>query len=604
MKEKKNKYKSLFSTNITMQILYLSLHYCEERSKEIIQKFNLQFNPESSSGIKSQLFRIVVICCLLFFGAQWQSVNAQDEQHFEISKQLDIFNAIVKEVEMFYVDTVEVDRMVKRGIDAMMRGLDPYTEYIPEQDLDKLKIVQTGEYGGIGALIGERDEGVYVAEPYEGMPAQLAGLIAGDLFLAIDTVDVSEFSRDRVTNLLKGTPNTKLIVKIQRPGETHTRTIELIRKQISLAPVIHYGVYGDKTGYIYQDGFNEKCAQAVKAAFEDMKQNHQITSLILDLRNNPGGLLESAVQIANLFVPKGKEIVSTLSRNKQRDCIYRTSLNPIDTIIPIAVLINGGSASSSEILCGALQDLDRAVIIGERSFGKGLVQTPRELPFEGVLKVTTSKYLIPSGRCIQQMDYSHRNIDGSVHAIPDSLTSIFYTANGRPVRDGGGLRPDFEVEEPRMPTMMYYLATDIALFDYVTEWAQNHPSIPPVDAFEYSDDDFEDFKTYLKNKSFTYDRQSEKMLKSLKEIAELEGYVEDNSNLFAELEAKLTPDLERDFERYKEQIKKYISVEIIKRYYFQRGEVIENLKNDIVLEKALSVLADQTLYKQTLSINN
>ena len=551
--------------------------------------------------LRIKLHRIFIILILC---AGWKSSKAQDAQHFEISKQLDIFNAIVKEVEMFYVDTVEVDRMVKRGIDAMLRGFDPYTEYIPEQEMDKLKIVQTGEYGGIGALIGQRDEGVYVAEPYEGMPAQLAGLRAGDLFLAIDTVNVSGFSSERVTSLLKGTPNTKLTVKIQRPGEKNTRTIELIRKQVSLEPVTYYGVYGDQTGYIYQNGFNEKCAQAVKTAFEDLKQNHQITSLILDLRSNTGGLLESAVQIANLFVPKGKEIVSTLGRNRQRDRIYRTSLNPIDTVIPIAVLINGGSASSSEILCGALQDLDRAVIIGERSFGKGLVQTPRELPFEGVLKVTTSKYFIPSGRCIQQMDYSHRNTDGSVNAIPDSLTSVFYTANGRPVRDGGGIRPDFEVEEPKMPTMMYYLATDITLFDYVTEWAQNHPSIPPAEAFVYSDDDFEDFKTYLKNKSFTYDRQSEKVLNSLKEIAELEGYLDDNPNLFAELEAKLTPDLDRDLERYKEQVKKIISVEVVKRYYFQRGEAIESLKNDIVLEKALSVLADHDLYKKTLSIKN
>ena len=547
-----------------------------------------------------RIFIFLILC------AGWKSSKAQDEQHFEISKQLDIFNAIVKEVEMFYVDSVEIDKMVKRGIDAMLSGLDPYTEYIPEQEMEKLTRIQTGEYGGIGAVINQRDGGVYIHEPYGGMPAQLAGLKAGDFFLAIDTIDVSKASSARVSELLKGTPNTKLKLTIQRPGEKNTRKFEITRKQVSLEPVIHYGVYGGKTGYIYQDGFNDKCAQAVKTAFEDMKQNQQINSLIIDLRNNGGGLLEAAVQIANLFVPKGQEIVSTRGNLKQRDRIYRTSLNPIDTIIPIVILINGGSASSSEILCGALQDLDRAVIIGERSFGKGLVQTPRELPFEGVLKVTTSKYFIPSGRCIQQMDYSHQNTDGNVNAIPDSLTSVFYTTNGRPVRDGGGLRPDFEVEEPKMPTMLYYLYNDrdLIIFDYVTEWAQAHPAIASAEEFVYSDNDFENFKTYLKNKSFTYDRQSERVLNGLKEIAELEGYLDDNPNLFTELEAKLTPDLDRDLERYKEQIKKILSVEIVKRYYYQEGEIIEGLKNDLVFEKALSVLADQTLYNQTLSINN
>ncbi|MDR0794556.1 MAG: S41 family peptidase [Tannerella sp.] len=535
-----------------------------------------------------------------------QTINAQDERRFETSKQLDIFNAIVKEVEMFYVDSVEVDKMVRQGVDAMLRGLDPYTEYFPEQDVDKLTSIATGEYGGIGAYIRLRNEGVIITEPFEGMPAQLAGLKAGDLILAIDTIDVSKFSSDRVSELLKGAPNSKLTVTVRRPGEKNTRKFDIIRKQVSLNPITYYGVYGNKTGYICQEGFNEKTAQAVKTAFEDLKQNQQINSLILDLRNNGGGILEAAVQIANLFVPKGQEIVSTRGKINQRDRIYRTSLNPVDTIMPIAILINGISASSSEILAGALQDLDRAVLIGERSFGKGLVQTPRELPYDGMVKITISKYFIPSGRCIQQMDYSHRNPDGTVSAIPDSLTSVFYTSKGRPVRDGGGLRPDFEVEEPKMPTMMYYLSqrspiADLSLFDYVTEWVQAHPTIPPAEEFVYPDEDYESFKTYLKNKKFTYDRQSERVLKSLKEIAGVEGFLDENQALFDEMEAKLTPDLDRDLERYKDQVKQIISEEIVNRYYFQRGEMIEILKNDPVLEKALRVLEDQELYRMTLS---
>jgi len=548
--------------------------------------------------VKLVRFFFLLIVCI-----GYTYVKAQDDRHFEISKQLDIFNAIVKEVEMFYVDTVEVDKMVRRGIDAMLRGLDPYTEYYSEKETERLTTVQTGEYGGIGAGISRRDEGVYITELYEGMPAQLAGLKVGDVFLTIDKVDVSKSSSDQVRDLLRGVPNSKLTLKIQRPGEKSTRQFEIVRKQVSLSPspVTYYGVYGNKTGYICQDGFTEKSAQAVKSAFEDLKQNHQITSLILDLRSNPGGILDAAVQIANLYVPKGTEIVSTRGRINQRDRIYRTSLNPVDTVIPIAILINGGSASSAEILAGALQDLDRAVLLGERSFGKGLVQTSRDLPYEGMVKVTISKYFIPSGRCIQQLDYSHRNADGSVSAIPDSLTSVFYTSQGRPVRDGGGLRPDFEVEEPNIPTMMYYLMTDLALFDYVTEWVQAHPTIPQAKEFVYPDEDYEVFKTCLKNKKFTYDRQSERVLKSLKEVAEFEGYMAEDSTLFAALEAKLTPDLERDLERYKEQIKKMISMEIVKRYYFQKGEMIESLKNDLVLEKALNVLEDKELYSSTLS---
>jgi len=288
------------------------------------------------------LLLVICVCC--------QKSYAQDAQHFEISKQLDIFNAIVKEVEMFYVDSIEVDKMVKRGINAMLRGLDPYTEYIPEEEIEKINTVTTGEYGGIGAVISQREEGVYISEPYAGMPAQVAGLKAGDIFLKIDSIDVSKFTSSRVSELLKGVPNTKLTITVQRPGEKNTRRFELVRKQVYIEPVIHYGVYGDKTGYIYQNGFSEKTAIAVKTAFEDLKQNHQISSLILDLRNNTGGILEAAVQIANLFVPKGREIVSMLGSNTQRDRIYRTSLNPVDTIIPVAVLINGGSASSSEIL--------------------------------------------------------------------------------------------------------------------------------------------------------------------------------------------------------------------------------------------------------------
>ena len=546
--------------------------------------------------------RLIGLFCLLLLAGSIIPAQAQKDNRFEVSKNLDIFNALVKEVEMFYVDSVDVEKTVRRGINAMLGGLDPYTVYYPEQDMDELKIMTTGEYGGIGSYIRERkDGGVYVTEPFEGMPAALAGLKAGDRILAIDTVDTSNKTSSEVSELLKGVPNTKMILKIQRPNEKKPREVELIRKQILVDQVTYYGVRGDGVGYIYLKGFTDKSAQEVKAALEDLKKNHQIKSLILDLRNNGGGFLESATQIVGMFVPKGKEVVSTKGKISQWDRTYRTSNEPIDTVMPMAVLINGNSASAAEIVSGALQDMDRAVLVGQRSYGKGLVQSTRELPYEGRLKVTMSKYYIPSGRCIQQMDYTHRKADGSVDAIPDSLTSVFYTSKGRPVRDGGGVRPEFEIEEEEMPTMMYYLATDFVLMDFVTDWAQKHKTIPPVEEFTVSDEDFEAFKNYAKEKNFTYDRQSEKVLKNLKEVAKFEGYMDSDSTIFNALEARLTPDLDRDFNHYKDQIKKLMASEIVKRYYYQKGELLESLKEDEVLDKAIEVLGDQELYNKTLS---
>lgn len=545
----------------------------------------------------------IALFCLLVAVGSVLPVQAQKDNRFEVSKNLDIFNALVKEVEMFYVDSMDVDKTVRQGIDAMLSGLDPYTEYYPEQDMEELKLITTGEYGGIGSLIRQRNNngGVMIAEPTEGMPADLAGLKPGDMILSIDTIDVSKATSERVSELLKGVPNTKMTLTIQRPGEKKPRKLEITRKPIVAPQVVYYGVRNDSIGYIYLKGFTDKSAQEVKEAFLDLKKNHNIKSLVLDLRSNGGGILEGAVQIAGMFIPKGSEVLSTKGKIKQWDRTYRTSTEPIDTVMPLAVLINGGSASSAEIVSGALQDMDRAVLVGQRSFGKGLVQSTRDLPYNGKVKVTMSKYYIPSGRCIQQLDYTHRKADGSVAAIPDSLTSVFYTSKNRPVRDGGGVRPEFEVKEPKTPTMMYYLAVDTVLFDYVTEWAQKNKTIAPIDEFTVSDEDFEALKQIAKEKNFTYDRQSEKVLKNLKEVAEFEGYLDGDSTALKELEAKLTPNLERDFDRFKDEVKKVMAAEMVKRYYYQRGEMQESLKDDPVLEKALAVLSDRKLYEQTLS---
>lgn len=540
---------------------------------------------------------------LVLFPAQAQE---KKDNHFEVSKNLEIFNAVVKETEMFYVDTFDVEKSVQRGIRAMLGGLDPYTEYIPEQEMDDFKHLVTGEYAGIGSYIRQRNERghVMIVEPFEGSPAAEAGLKAGDLIIAIDTTEVSTFTNDKVSELLRGVPNTKVTVTIQRPGEKKPRKVDIIRRQIQENQVTWYGVKQDSIGYIYLKSFTDKSAQEVKEAFLDLRDNHHIKQLVLDLRNNGGGVLESAVQIVGMFVPKGSVVLSTKSKHPQMDRTYRTSSEPIDTVMPLAVLINGNSASASEIVSGSLQDMDRAVLVGQRSYGKGLVQSTRDLPYNGSLKVTISKYYIPSGRCIQQLDYTHRRADGSVAAIPDSLTHVFYTSNGRPVRDGGGVRPEFEVKEPKLPTMLYYLAVDTAFFDFVTNWAQQHKEIPPVEDFSVSDADFEALKAYERGKGFTYDRQSEKALKNLKEVAEFEGYLEGDTTWFKTLEAKLTPDLDRDFDRFKTEVKKLLETEIVKRYYYQKGELLAGLKDDDVLAKALEVLSNPALYRKTLTIEN
>ena len=540
---------------------------------------------------------------LVLFPAQAQE---KKDNHFEVSKNLEIFNAVVKETEMFYVDTFDVEKSVQRGIRAMLGGLDPYTEYIPEQEMDDFKHLVTGEYAGIGSYIRQRNERghVMIVEPFEGSPAAEAGLKAGDLIIAIDTTEVSTFTNDKVSELLRGVPNTKVTVTIQRPGEKKPRKVDIIRRQIQENQVTWYGVKQDSIGYIYLKSFTDKSAQEVKEAFLDLRDNHHIKQLVLDLRNNGGGVLESAVQIVGMFVPKGSVVLSTKSKHPQMDRTYRTSSEPIDTVMPLAVLINGNSASASEIVSGSLQDMDRAVLVGQRSYGKGLVQSTRDLPYNGSLKVTISKYYIPSGRCIQQLDYTHRRADGSVAAIPDSPTHVFYTSNGRPVRDGGGVRPEFEVKEPKLPTMLYYLAVDTAFFDFVTNWAQQHKEIPPVEDFSVSDADFEALKAYEREKGFTYDRQSEKALKNLKEVAEFEGYLEGDTTWFKTLEAKLTPDLDRDFDRFKTEVKKLLETEIVKRYYYQKGELLAGLKDDDVLAKALEVLSNPALYRKTLTMEN
>lgn len=534
----------------------------------------------------------------------------EDDRNFQISKNLDLFNSIFKELDMFYVDTLNPEKVIQNGVEGMLALTDPYTEYYPEEEISSLKEMTTGKYGGIGAAIRyyEAKDRIAVVEPTEGMPAAEAGVKAGDIILSVGgkemtrgTMKPQDFSQ-KVSDALRGEPGTSFILKVMRPLKNDSTILEfkITRKNIRTNPVPYYGMVRDSIGYLALSSFTENCAKDFKKAFIEMKEQGA-RSFILDLRDNGGGSLAEAVDIVNFFVPKGQEIVVTKGKLKQAQGSYKTQNEPIDTQIPMAVLVNGASASASEIVSGSLQDLDRAVIIGTRTFGKGLVQTIRPLPYNGTLKVTTSKYYIPSGRCIQAIDYAKKNADGSVARTPDSLTSVFRTAAGREVRDGGGIRPDIEVKGDRVPNIVFYLMNEDIIFDYATRYCWDHPALASVDSFQLTDEDYKEFKKLVKSRDFKYDRQSEKMLKSLKEVAEFEGYMEGAAEEFKALEKKLNHNLDRDLDYFAKQIKGYIAQEIVTRYFYQRGAAMERLKEDEDLEKAIEVLHDAGRYKQILS---
>ncbi|MCD7972915.1 MAG: S41 family peptidase [Candidatus Azobacteroides sp.] len=545
--------------------------------------------------------KILAVGFCLLFGTGILCAQEND-RNFEISKNLSVFNSLYKELEMFYVDTLDTEKTIRSGIDGMLRGLDPYTVYISDEETNDFKFQTTGEYAGVGAIITlGRDKRVVISEPYEGMPAQKSGLKAGDVILEIDGENVTTKTVSEVSNMLKGTPNTTVKIKVERPGEKKDLTFNVKRENIQITSVPYYGMVTGDIGYINLSSFTENTAGEVRQAIRDLITNHNAGKLILDVRNNPGGVMDAAVQTVNFFVPKGKEVVSTKGKVRQWNRVYNTMFEPIAENIPLVVLVNNNSASASEIVAGALQDLDRAVIVGSRTYGKGLVQSAREVGYNGILKLTISKYYIPSGRCIQAIDYTHRNESGSADYIPDSLTNEFFTANGRVVRDGRGISPDFTVENEKPGNITYYLVMENIIFDYATEYVNQHKAIPPVEDFRFTDEDYEGFKAFVKTKDFTYDRQTEKVLKTLREVAEFEGYLDSASEEFAALESKLNPDLDRDLEKFKTEIEQLISLEIVKRYYYQKGEIIEGLKDDNDLKKAIEVLNDPELYTKTLS---
>ena len=542
-----------------------------------------------------------IIVAIVLITVAFFSFKSGDDRNFQIAKNLDIFNSIVKELDMFYVDTIDPNKTIREGIDNMLYSLDPYTVYYPENDQDELEMMVKGSYGGIGSLIRYNPKSKYtvIAEPYEGMPAAESGLKAGDLLLEIDGKDLK--GNSDVSTLLRGQVGTSFKLKVQRPGVKEPLEFNIVRRSIQMPTIPYYGVMDGQVGYINLSSFSGNPSKDFKKAFLDLKKQG-ITSLVIDLRNNGGGLLDQAVEIVNMFVPRGKTIVTTKGKIKQASNTYKTLREPLDTDIPIAVLVNSGTASSSEILSGSLQDLDRAVIVGNRTYGKGLVQVPRSLPYGGNLKITTSKYYIPNGRCVQAIDYAHRNEDGSVARIPDSLTTVFHTAAGREVRDGGGVSPDIEVKQERLPNILFYLVRDNLIFDYATDYCLKHPAIASAKEFELTDADYEEFKNKVKGADFKYDQQSEKILNTLKEAAEFEGYMKDASDEFKALENKLKHNLDRDLDYFSKDIKKMIAEEIIKRYYYQEGAIIQQLKDDKDLDEAVKVLTNPERYQQILSV--
>ena len=557
--------------------------------------------------------KVISICVgMLLLGGIFFGFNKTDDRNFQIVKSLDVFNSVFKELDMFYVDSIDPKEIVEYGIRAMLAKTDPYTEYYPEED-NTLKEMTSGKFGGIGSVIRYYSprKRVAIIEPSEGHPAAEAGLKAGDIILEINGKEMLQENRtpnemtSYVSDHLRGEPGTLCVIKVDRPTSDSTYVpmeFKITRGTIRTNPVPYYGMLNDSIGFIYISTFSvEGCSKEIKRAFIELKQQGA-TSMVLDVRSNTGGLLSEAVNVVNFFVPKGKEIVKTKGKFKQMDHAYRTTNEPLDLEIPLVVLVDGITASASEILSGSLQDLDRAVIIGNRTYGKGLVQTLRNLPYNSSMKITTAKYYIPSGRCVQAIDYSKRNADGSIARTPDSLTTVFHTAAGREVRDGGGIRPDIEVKMDKTPNILFYLVNDDMIFDYATQYVIKHPTIAKVEDFQLTDADYADFKEMLKKRDFTYDRQSEEVLKKLKEFAEFEGYMENAKEEFAALEKKLQHNLDLELDRFAKDIKPLIAEEIVKRYYFEKGAVQETLKDDADLKKALEVLQNPEEYKKVLTV--
>ncbi len=549
--------------------------------------------PYLLKKLRAVLFIIPVVMLSLL-------TSSYVDSYFEISKNLDIFITLFKELNLYYVDETQPGDLMEEGINGMLESLDPYTTFIPESDIEDYRFMTTGQYGGIGALIRKKDSLVVVAEPYEDFPAMKAGLVAGDIILEVNGKSTEGKSTSDVSAILKGQPQTEVKVKVQRYGKDKPFDVTIVREEIQIKSVPYFGMLNNEVGYVTLSSFTDNCSKEVKDAVVALKEKG-MKKLVLDLRGNPGGLLNEAVALSNLFVPKGEMIVSTKGKVKEWNKDYRATQTPLDKDIPLVVLVNSGSASASEIVSGVIQDLDRGVVVGQRTFGKGLVQTTRPLSYNSQLKVTTAKYYIPSGRCIQALDYSHRNEDGSVGKVPDSLISVFQTKAGRLVYDGGGINPDVEVEPLQLSDVAFNLGVKMLYFDFATEYFHNHPNIAPVSEFKVNDELYAEFRKWLETKDFDYTTDSEKMLEKLKEVAEDEKYYKRIRTEYEALEAKVKHDKEKDLEDFQDEVKDLLRGELVSRYYHQRGRIQAMLEEDQEVNKALELFANMEEYNRILT---
>ncbi len=547
-----------------------------------------------------------LVYLLLLLTPTLLSAQEKSRHNQETAKQLEIFNNIYRNLELYYVDTLNAKKHLENATSYMLSQIDPYTEYYPKENTEELKQLTSGKYAGIGAVISVRKDlnRCIISHPYEGMPAANAGVRRGDIILSIDGKDTGELKDQSpseyvsaVSKALRGQVGIPLQLKVRRPGVVKDITFTINRRPITMPSVTCSTLIADSIGYILLNEYKENTAREVRLAFVELKRKGA-TSLILDLRNNPGGLMDEAVKLVNLFIPRNKEVVSTRGKNRGHSTSYKTQETPIDLNIPIAILTSRNTASAAEITAGALQDYDRAVIIGQRTYGKGLVQETRALPYGGILKLTTSKYYIPSGRCIQAYKFE----DGEPVHLPDSLTKEFHTAKGRPVRDGGGIAPDFIVPSDSIPNLLVYLQLSDQLFDYCVRYRNTHPVIAAPDTFQLTDAEYADFRKYLKEHNFTYDQQSKNFLKKLREVVKFEGYGETTEAEFAALEAKLVHNEDYDFKCWEKEIRQIIEAEIVSGYYYDYGAGIYALRNDKYIKAALKFLQDKELYLKTLNI--
>lgn len=523
------------------------------------------------------------------------------DNYFEVSKNLDIFATLFRELNIYYVDETNPGDLMKKGIDDMLESLDPYTNYIPESEIEDYRYMTTGQYGGIGALIRQQGEYVVVSEPYEGFPAQKADLRAGDRIIKINEIDTKGKKTEDISKYLKGQASTTLKLLIEREGEKKPIEKVISREEIKIKSVPYSGMLTKEIGYIKLTGFTENAADEVKSALLELKKNPELKSVILDLRGNPGGLLKEAVDIVNIFVEKGTDVVSTRGKVKDWDKIHKALNVPVDLTIPVAVIVDRGSASASEIVSGSLQDLDRGVIVGQRSYGKGLVQQTRPLSYNAQLKVTVAKYYTPSGRCIQALDYSHRNEDGSVAKVPDSLITAFKTKNGRIVYDGGGVAPDISIPSQKYSSILASLVTKSLLFDYATKYRASHPAIAPAKEFKLTDAEYDAFLEYLNGKDYDYTTKTEKTIEELKADAKDDKNFEAISADIEALRSKIIHNKKEDLVKYSPEIRQFLEEEIASRYYFQNGRLEASFKDDKELKESIALLNDAPRYKKILT---